>query len=414
VRLRLSALVALLALGQVGQAAARPAASPTLAPGGPPAERYAFRAAASGVVAPPADPLRAAILKAARAVARRLRRPVPESDTRLDAVMTDLARAIHGDELPAADTVDFLMAHYGLVEPSPHISQVRTSGHTDAEIVASASSQLEALLREGTMRRIGIGIDRDGDTVYTVLATQERHVKVLTPIPRRLPHGGRANLNLEIDRGYRNVTFAVTAPDGRVREGPTSTRPTRLAGELACGPDGRYQIEVLAANASGPTVLANFPVYCGVTPPKAARGPAGVLPGTEPPEEAERKVIALVNRDRARAKLPRLVADPRLTAIARAHSQEMVDQGFVGHISPRTGGASDRVRKAGLTPELVLENVARAYGAEEAEAGFLASPGHRGNILEPRARRVGVGIVYGPPTTGIRPMLVTQLFTSAL
>jgi uncharacterized protein YkwD len=60
----------------------------------------------------------------------------------------------------------------------------------------------------------------------------------------------------------------------------------------------------------------------------------------------------------------------------------------------------------------VLENVARAYGAAEAEAGFLASPGHRGNVLHLRARRIGVGIVYGPKTTGIAPMLVTQLFTN--
>jgi uncharacterized protein YkwD len=411
VRLR-PLLVALLTLGHVGAAAARPPAVPGLTPGGPAAERYAAKAAAAGVSAPAADPLRAALLKEARATARRLRRPAPESDLRLDAVTTDLARAIHGDELPAADAVDFLMSHYGLVEPSPHISQVRTSGHTDAEIVASARSQLEALLREGSMRRIGIGIDRAGDTVYTVLATQGRHVTLLTPIPRHLPRGGRANLKLEIEPGYRNVTFAVTAPNGGVREGPASTRPRQLTGELACGPDGRYQIEVLAANASGPTVLANFPVYCGVAPPKTVPGPAGIRPGTEPPEEAERKVIALVNRDRARAKLPPLVADARLTAIARAHSQDMVDQGFVGHVSPRTGAAPDRVRRAGLVPVLVLENVARAYGAEEAEAGFLASPGHRGNILDPRARRIGVGIVYGPPTTGIRPMLVTQLFTS--
>ncbi len=197
-----------------------------------------------------------------------------------------------------------------------------------------------------------------------------------------------------------------------MREEPPSPQATYVAGELACGPDGRYQVEVVASNASGPTVLANFPIYCGVAPPPAATGPAGVRAGTEPPEEAERKLIALCNRDRARAKLPAVVADPRLTAIARAHSQEMVTLGFVGHVSPRTGAAPDRVRRAGLTPTFVSENVARAYGAGEAEAGFMASPGHRGNVLNTRARRIGVGVVYGPPTTGIAPMLVTQLFTN--
>jgi uncharacterized protein YkwD len=107
-----------------------------------------------------------------------------------------------------------------------------------------------------------------------------------------------------------------------------------------------------------------------------------------------------------------VVADPRLTAIARAHSRDMVDHDFVGHVSPRTGTAMDRVHRAGLAPELVLENVGRAYAAEEAESGFLASPGHRGNLLDPRARLLGVGIVFGPAVTGTRPLFVTQLFTN--
>jgi uncharacterized protein YkwD len=40
----------------------------------------------------------------------------------------------------------------------------------------------------------------------------------------------------------------------------------------------------------------------------------------------------------------------------------------------------------------------------------MASPGHRGNIVDPRARRVGIGIAFGKPVTGTRPMFVTQLF----
>jgi uncharacterized protein YkwD len=400
--------------GQRRVAAASETAAPiaTFVPGGPAATRYAATAAAAAVVPPSADPLRSAILAEARATARRLGRPAPEPDVRLDAAMTDLARAIHGDELPAADAVDFLLAHYGLIEPSPHISQGRTSGFGDAEIVSHARSELEALLREGSMRRIGVGVDRAGDSVYTVIATQERHVELLAPVPRRLPAGGRTRLAFKIDPGYLNVGFAITAPDGRVREEPPSPQATRLAGEFACGPDGRYQVEVVATNASGPTVLANFPIFCGVAAPTASPGPAGVRAGNEPPEAAERALVELVNRDRHRAGLPPLAVDPKLAAIARAHSRDMADEGFVGHVSPRTGAAPDRVRRAGLTRTLVLENVARAYGADEAEAGFLASPGHRGNILHLRARRIGVGIAYGPKTTGIAPMLVTQLFSN--
>ena len=42
----------------------------------------------------------------------------------------------------------------------------------------------------------------------------------------------------------------------------------------------------------------------------------------------------------------------------------MAEHDFVGHVSPRTGTALDRVHKGGLEPELILENVGRAYSAQ--------------------------------------------------
>ena len=90
----------------------------------------------------------------------------------------------------------------------------------------------------------------------------------------------------------------------------------------------------------------------------------------------------------------------------------MVDHDFVGHVSPRTGGPADRVHRAGLTPSFVSENVGRGYTAEEAEQGFMASPGHRANIVDPRPRKVGIGVVFGEAVTGTKPMFVTQLFTN--
>jgi uncharacterized protein YkwD len=98
-----------------------------------------------------------------------------------------------------------------------------------------------------------------------------------------------------------------------------------------------------------------------------------------------------------------------LAAVARAHCQDMIDHDFVGHVSPRTGSAADRLHHAGLEPELVMENVGRFYSADQAESGFLGSPGHRGNLLDPRATRIGVGVVFGPEVTGTRPLFVTQL-----
>src|SRR4029079_11229637 len=128
-------------------------------------------------------------------------------------------------------------------------------------------------------------------------------------------------------------------------------------------------------------VLANFPVFCGVEPPPAAPRSAGVQPATADAAAAEQQMLALVNRDRRAAGLAPVKLDEHLADIARAHSREMAGDDTVFHVSPRTGTALDRVPKAGLAPHIVLENVGGAYSAEEAESGFLASPGHRSNIV---------------------------------
>jgi uncharacterized protein YkwD len=72
----------------------------------------------------------------------------------------------------------------------------------------------------------------------------------------------------------------------------------------------------------------------------------------------------------------------------------------------------DRVHRAGLTPTFVSENVGRGYTAEEAEQGFMSSPGHRANIVDPRPRKVGIGIVFGAPVGDTVPLFVTQLFSN--
>ncbi|MBE7448064.1 MAG: CAP domain-containing protein [Kofleriaceae bacterium] len=84
-----------------------------------------------------------------------------------------------------------------------------------------------------------------------------------------------------------------------------------------------------------------------------------------------------------------------MAEVARAHSREMRVTGVVGHVSALTGSAADRVKVAGIRTGLVLENIARAYGIAEAQAGLMNSPGHRANLLSRAATHVGIGIELG-------------------
>jgi uncharacterized protein YkwD len=388
---------------------ARAVAAAPMIPSSAAAGAYAATPSTRG--GPPRDPLRDGIVEDARAAARRAGRPAPLEDARLDWAMTDLARHLRGDQLPALGAVAFLLSHYGLIEPSPHFFFARASAGTDAEIRARARDEFAVALHAGAVGRIGVGIDRSGPELHVVAGFQETPVVLGAAIPRRLRRGDASRVAARIDAAYRDPELVITSPDGRVHEAPPA-HGRELSGEVRCDAEGRYQLEIVATGAVGPTVLANFPVYCGVAPASVWRDSVGMQQGSADPVAAEQEIVALVNRDRARAGLPPLAPDPRLAAIARAHCHDMIDHDFIGHLSPRTGTSMDRVRRAGLNPDIVFENVGRAYSPDQAEGGFLASPGHRGNLLDPRARRIGVGVVFGPEVSGARPLFVTQLLTS--
>jgi uncharacterized protein YkwD len=359
----------------------------------------------------PKDSLRAGILKDVSALAKREKRPPPRADARLDAAMNDLAHNLRGDDLPALEVVDFLLTHYGIAEPSPHLLLSRATAGADREIRQQALKEIAAVYKTDPVARVGIGIDRTGGLMYVVVGLQETHL-ALAPVPRRLARGGETAISGKLIGRFKQARVVVTTPDGKVAEQEPSTKEGWVRGRVACAADGRYQVEVTADDASGTAVLANFPVFCGVEPPAVAPRGAGTRQAHVSAEAAEQDVLALVNRDRAAAGLGAVTWDAKLAEVARAHSRDMADHDFVGHVSPRTGTALDRVHKGGLTPELILENVGRAYSAQEVEAGFMASPGHRANVVEPRATKLGVGVVLGAPVTGTIPLYVTQILTN--
>ncbi|HVR01478.1 MAG TPA: CAP domain-containing protein, partial [Polyangia bacterium] len=345
------------------------------------------------------------------ALAKRERRPPPQADARLDAAMNDLAHNLRGDDLPALEVVDFLLTHYGIAEPSPHLLLSRATAGADREVREQAGKEIATVYKSDPVTRVGIGIDRTGGLMYVVVGLQESHL-ALEPVPRHLARGASAPIGGKLVGRYRAARVVVTSPDGKVAEQPPSSRAGQVEGTLACLGDGKYQVEVTAEDKSGTAVLANFPVYCGVEPPAIAPRGAGTRQVKVSAEAAERELLALVNRDRAAAGLGAVTWDARLATIARAHSRDMAEHDFVGHVSPRSGTALDRVHKGGLAPDLVLENVGRAYSAQEVESGFMASPGHRANVVEPRATKLGVGVVLGAPVTGTIPLYVTQILTN--
>lgn len=150
----------------------------------------------------------------------------------------------------------------------------------------------------------------------------------------------------------------------------------------------RRPIEVVASPPPPPTAAPAPPTPPAPTaaPPRPATPPASGV-ATE-----EARMRALLNGARAEAGLPALISDPRMVAVARAHSADMAARGYFDHTNPDGQSPFDRMRAAGISFGRAGENIALYPSTDGAHAGLMESPGHRANILGDRYGRVGVGV----------------------
>lgn len=144
--------------------------------------------------------------------------------------------------------------------------------------------------------------------------------------------------------------------------------------------------------------------------------PAETSPQSTSLAAAEQEIVRLVNARRREHGLEELLGHDGLSELSLAHSRDMGERGFHGHVSPDGVSPHDRIT-AGLGDRYyaigISENVAyrfdstrltddRLYAlAEEFMEGWMNSPGHRANILRPESTHIGVGLyqhgdrVYG-------------------
>jgi uncharacterized protein YkwD len=108
--------------------------------------------------------------------------------------------------------------------------------------------------------------------------------------------------------------------------------------------------------------------------------------------QAEDRMLELLAAARTEAHVAPLTVDADLSALARSHSEDMAEHGFVGHVSQTTGTTEDRFRSANIHVPLLGENVAQGQSPEAASASLMESPAHRANMIEPRFTHVGIGV----------------------
>ncbi len=130
-----------------------------------------------------------------------------------------------------------------------------------------------------------------------------------------------------------------------------------------------------------------------------------VLPATAQAPLLARRALELVNDVRARGTrcgersfgpAPPVRLSETLAGVAFGHATDMARHNYFEHEDLAGHSPADRVRAVGYREKLVGENI--AYGpksAEEVVQGWLESPGHCENIMDPRFAEMGIAYAAG-------------------
>jgi hypothetical protein len=112
--------------------------------------------------------------------------------------------------------------------------------------------------------------------------------------------------------------------------------------------------------------------------------------------DSERQLFESLNRERTAQGLSPLQWDNSLFKAARKHALLMLNLNQLEHQLPNEPNLEARLAEAGARFSVIAENIAFGQNPETIHNGWMNSPGHRKNILDPRLTSVGIAAVRGP------------------
>jgi uncharacterized protein YkwD len=160
---------------------------------------------------------------------------------------------------------------------------------------------------------------------------------------------------------------------------------------------------------AGARVIATVLDACA--PELAAGDPApgiDIGPPARTPVELEMRLWELINRERVTHGAPPLAWDDASHRFARAHASDMAQFAYVAHESHDGASYAQRVAAAPFRIQFARENVGHAWGPGEVHDAFMASAGHRENLLSREVDRGAVGAAADPADAGA--FYVTEFF----
>lgn len=209
--------------------------------------------------------------------------------------------------------------------------------------------------------------------------------------------GAAVDGRLDWDEGGTQITFA---PDATLAAGTTFEV---AFGEGARDADGNpvsmaWSFTTRAAPESNPAAVAT-----PSTPSAPVARPAPVVPPPAPASSAADYAVNQINASRAAYGFGPVVLDASISAVAYAHAYDQAVNGYFSHTGLDGSTRESRLRAGGIGFGWSGENQCYIVGRTDVatldwcHATFMAEPypgqfNHIANVLNPNARRVGVGV----------------------
>lgn len=124
------------------------------------------------------------------------------------------------------------------------------------------------------------------------------------------------------------------------------------------------------------------------------------------------EVVNLTNQKRAEAGLSALSFNQTLSSAAYTKGRDMIDRDYWAHVAPDGTQPWKFFSQFGYKYRYAGENLARDFSnAQDAVNAWMSSPTHKENILNPKYKEIGIGVVEGD-LAGSDTTIIVQFFGS--
>ena len=121
----------------------------------------------------------------------------------------------------------------------------------------------------------------------------------------------------------------------------------------------------------------------------------------------EAEMLNLINQEREKRNLPKLILDEKIGEVARSHALDSNENDLMSHINSEGESLFDRLKKGGVEFSIAEENIGFGEKIISTHKEFMNSSPHSKKILSVEFKRVGIGVA----DLGRNRIFVVQNFT---